>query len=171
MIVRDEEGQILLLCKGADRLANIKKVILKFCFCPFNFIKFCPVFFFFCSIIFDRLAKNGKTYLGPTTRHLTEYGEAGLRTLALAYRRLDEEEYTAWNTEFLKAKTSIGSDRDELLEKGSDMIEKELILVGATAVEDKLQKGVCIIKQKHLNILLSCLCELMFFLFVCFHLS
>ncbi|WZY76744.1 hypothetical protein YC2023_023128 [Brassica napus] len=112
VVVRDEEGQLLLLCKGAD------------------------------SIIFERLAKNGKTYLGPTTKHLTEYGEAGLRTLALAYRKLDEEEYSAWNSEFQKAKTSIGSDRDELLETGADMIEKDLILIGATAVEDKLQKGV-----------------------------
>jgi len=103
----------------------------------------------FYSIIFERLAKNGKTYLGPTTRHLTEYGEAGLRTLALAYRKLDEDEYAAWNSEFLKAKTSIGSDRDELLETGADMIEKELILIGATAVEDKLQKGVCIVAQTH----------------------
>ncbi|KAL0699617.1 hypothetical protein Bca4012_055739 [Brassica carinata] len=112
VVVRDEEGQILLLCKGAD------------------------------SIIFERLAKNGKTYLGPTTKHLNEYGEAGLRTLALSYRKLDEDDYSAWNAEFHKAKTSIGSDRDELLEKISDMIEKDLILVGATAVEDKLQKGV-----------------------------
>ncbi|CAE5957763.1 unnamed protein product [Arabidopsis arenosa] len=112
VVIRDEEGQILLLCKGAD------------------------------SIIFERLAKNGKAYLGPTTKHLNEYGEAGLRTLALSYRKLDEEEYSSWNAEFHKAKTSIGSDRDELLERISDMIEKDLILVGATAVEDKLQKGV-----------------------------
>lgn len=105
----------------------------------------------FCSIIFERLAKNGKTYLGPTTKHLNEYGEAGLRTLALSYRKLDEDEYSAWNAEFHKAKTSIGSDRDELLEKISDMIEKDLILVGATAVEDKLQKGVCIYQTRHLN--------------------
>ncbi|XP_010540082.1 PREDICTED: probable phospholipid-transporting ATPase 4 [Tarenaya hassleriana] len=112
VVVRDEEGQILLLCKGAD------------------------------SIIFERLAKNGRTYLTPTTRHLNEYGEAGLRTLALAYRKLDEDEYSAWNAEFLKAKTSIGSDRDALLERVSDIIERDLILVGATAVEDKLQKGV-----------------------------
>ena len=108
----------------------------------------------FCSIIFERLAKNGKTYLGPTTKHLKEYGEAGLRTLALSYRKLDEDEYSAWNAEFHKAKTSIGSDRDELLEKISDMIEKDLILVGATAVEDKLQKGVCIYQTRHLNSLL-----------------
>uniref|UniRef100_A0A2P2MU91 Phospholipid-transporting ATPase n=1 Tax=Rhizophora mucronata TaxID=61149 RepID=A0A2P2MU91_RHIMU len=112
VIVQDEDGQILLLCKGAD------------------------------SIIFDRLAKNGRMYKEATTRHLNEYGEAGLRTLALAYKKLDQSEYSAWNNEFMKAKTSIGADRDAMLEKLSDVMERELILVGATAVEDKLQKGV-----------------------------
>ncbi|KAK7389640.1 hypothetical protein VNO78_24848 [Psophocarpus tetragonolobus] len=112
VIVRDEEGRLFLMCKGAD------------------------------SIIFDRMSKNGKMYLEATTRHLNEYGEAGLRTLALAYRKLDEQEYTAWNNEFQKAKASVGDDRDSMLERISDMMEKELILVGATAVEDKLQKGV-----------------------------
>lgn len=110
-----------------------------------------------CSIIFERLAKNGKTYLGPTTKHLNEYGEAGLRTLALSYRQLDEDEYSAWNAEFHKAKTTIGSERDELLEKISDMIEKDLILIGATAVEDKLQKGVCIYQTVHLSSISSIL--------------
>ncbi|XP_020219615.1 probable phospholipid-transporting ATPase 4 [Cajanus cajan] len=112
VIVRDEEGSTFLMCKGAD------------------------------SIIFDRMSKNGKMYLEATTRHLNEYGEAGLRTLALAYRQLDEQEYSAWNNEFQKAKSSVGADRDAVLERVSDMMEKELILVGATAVEDKLQKGV-----------------------------
>ncbi|CAN8259431.1 unnamed protein product [Cochlearia groenlandica] len=112
VIVRDEKGQILLLCKGAD------------------------------SIIFDRLSNNGKTYLEATSTHLNGYGEAGLRTLALSYRKLNESEYSVWNSEFHKAKTSVGAERDEMLEKVSDMMEKELILVGATAVEDKLQKGV-----------------------------
>ncbi|KAK6268217.1 hypothetical protein QUC31_012377 [Theobroma cacao] len=112
VIVRDEDGQILLLCKGAD------------------------------SIIFDRLSKNGRMYEEDTTRHLNEYGEAGLRTLALAYRKLEESEYSAWNNEFQKAKTSIGADRETMLEKVADMMERELILIGATAVEDKLQKGV-----------------------------
>lgn len=60
----------------------------------------------------------------------------------------------------MKAKTTIGPDRDELLDEASDLIEKDLILVGATAVEDKLQQGVsfmrcyCIIATtKHLMIL------------------
>lgn len=95
-----------------------------------------------CSIIFDRMSKNGKKYLEPTTKHLNDYGEAGLRTLALAYRKLEEQEYSAWNNEFQKAKASVGAERDSMLERVSDMMEKELILVGATAVEDKLQKGV-----------------------------
>ncbi|XP_061370330.1 probable phospholipid-transporting ATPase 4 [Gastrolobium bilobum] len=112
VIVRDEEGKIFLLCKGAD------------------------------SIIFDRLSKNGKMYLEATTRHLNEYGEAGLRTLALAYRMLDEQEYFAWNNEFQKARAAVGADREAMLERVSEIMERELILVGATAVEDKLQKGV-----------------------------
>lgn len=110
-----------------------------------------------CSIIFDRLSKNGKMYEETTTRHLNEYGEAGLRTLALAYRKLEESQYATWNNEFQKAKTSIGGDREAMLERVSDMMERELILVGATAVEDKLQKGVDIIilfSHNNMNILL-----------------
>ncbi|KAJ6801000.1 putative phospholipid-transporting ATPase 4 [Iris pallida] len=112
VVVRDESGQLFLLCKGAD------------------------------SVILERLAKNGRMFEEETRKHLNEFGEAGLRTLALAYRKLDESEYSAWNVEFLKAKTTIGPDREGQLEAVSDMIEKDLILVGATAVEDKLQKGV-----------------------------
>ncbi|GER53535.1 aminophospholipid ATPase [Striga asiatica] len=112
VIIRDEKGQILLLCKGAD------------------------------SIIFDRLAKNGRMYEEATRKHLNEYGEAGLRTLALAYKKLDEAEYSSWNEEFTSAKTTFGSNREANLERISDKMERELILVGATAVEDKLQKGV-----------------------------
>lgn len=51
-------------------------------------------------------------------------------------------EYAAWKNEFLKAKTTISSERETLLEQVADLIERELVLVGATAVEDKLQKGV-----------------------------
>lgn len=81
-------------------------------------------------------------YLEATTKHLNDYGEAGLRTLALAYRRLEEKEYSDWNNEFQKAKSSVGADREAMLEQVSEVMEKDLILVGATAIEDKLQKGV-----------------------------
>ncbi|KAJ7530962.1 hypothetical protein O6H91_14G026500 [Diphasiastrum complanatum] len=112
VILRNEDGQIFLFCKGAD------------------------------SVIFDRLGKQGRSYETTTRGHLAKYGDAGLRTLALAYRKLDESEYADWNTIFLKAKTTIGADRDAMLDSASELIERDLFFVGATAVEDKLQKGV-----------------------------
>ncbi|KAK1362770.1 Phospholipid-transporting ATPase [Heracleum sosnowskyi] len=112
VIIKDGDGHIFLLCKGAD------------------------------SIISDRLSKSGRIFEEATMKHLKEYGESGLRTLALAYKKLEEAEYSAWNEEFLKAKTSIGGDREMILENLSDVMERDLILIGATAVEDKLQKGV-----------------------------
>ncbi|EPS70075.1 hypothetical protein M569_04671, partial [Genlisea aurea] len=112
VIIQDESGQIILLCKGAD------------------------------SIILDRLSRAGRKYQDATTKHLIDYGEAGLRTLALAYKKLKETEYFAWNEEFTQAKTSFGNDREDNLERLSDEMERDLILVGATALEDKLQKGV-----------------------------
>lgn len=112
VVVQDEDGQIFIFCKGAD------------------------------SVIFERLGKNGREYEEATRSHLSNYGDAGLRTLALAYRKLDEKAYSDWNEIFLRAKTTIGADRDSKLDDASDMIERDLTLVGATAVEDKLQKGV-----------------------------
>lgn len=100
------------------------------------------MYFFFCSVIYERLEKSGKTYWDATKGHLAKYGDAGLRTLALSFRKLDETEYENWNAVFMKAKTTIGPDRDELLDNASELIEKDLMLVGATAVEDKLQAGV-----------------------------
>lgn len=96
----------------------------------------------FYSIIFDRIADDGRSYQEATTSHLSNYAEDGFRTLAFAYRRLESTEYEHWNKMFTEAKTTIGPERDELLEKASEMIEKDLILLGAAAVEDKLQKGV-----------------------------
>lgn len=111
----------------------------------------------FYSIIFSRLGEHGRSYQQETTSHLSSYAEDGLRTLALAYRKLEVGEYQNWNLIITKAKTTIGPEREELLEKASEMIEKDLILLGVAAVEDKLQKGVCI------DISLSfSLCEFMY---------
>ncbi|RWW24962.1 hypothetical protein BHE74_00005483 [Ensete ventricosum] len=55
-------------------------------------------------------------------------------------RVLGESEYSDWNTKFLKAKTTIGPDRETELEQVSDMIERDLILVGATAVSQCIDK-------------------------------
>ncbi|KAF7801509.1 putative phospholipid-transporting ATPase 8 isoform X1 [Senna tora] len=112
VIVRNEENQLLLLCKGAD------------------------------SVMFERLSQDGTQFEAETMDHIKRYSEAGLRTLVVAYRELDEEEYRLWEEEFLKAKTSVDADRDVLVEAAADKMERDLILLGATAVEDRLQKGV-----------------------------
>ncbi|KAJ4848217.1 putative phospholipid-transporting ATPase 9 [Turnera subulata] len=112
VIVRDEEGKLLLFSKGAD------------------------------SVMFERLALNGKEFEEETRDHVNEYADAGLRTLILAYRELDEEEYKVFNQKFSEAKNSVSADRETLIDDVAEKIERDLILLGATAVEDKLQKGV-----------------------------
>ena len=49
----------------------------------------------------------------------------------------------------MKAKTSVSENRDALMDEAADKIERNLILLGATAVEDKLQKGVLNFKYPH----------------------
>lgn len=112
VIVRNEEGKLLLLSKGAD------------------------------SVMFERLGKYGREFEKQTREHINEYADAGLRTLVLAYREIDEEEYEAFNKEYSEAKNLVSADRDEILEEVAENMEKDLILLGATAVEDKLQNGV-----------------------------
>lgn len=92
--------------------------------------------------MFERLTKIGREYETQTKEHVNEYADAGLRTLVLAYRELDEKEYKDFEAEFSEAKNSIRADRDDQIAAVADKIEKDMILLGATAVEDKLQDGV-----------------------------
>ena len=91
--------------------------------------------------MFERLGENGRKYMESTEAHLVDYAAAGLRTLAITYRRIEPSEYELWNSEFMKAKMFVGVERDVKLDEASDLIERDLMLIGATAVEDKLQKG------------------------------
>ncbi|KAL1216326.1 putative phospholipid-transporting ATPase 11 [Cardamine amara subsp. amara] len=112
VIVRDEDGKLLLLSKGAD------------------------------NVMFERLAKNGRKFEEKTREHVNEYADAGLRTLILAYREVDENEYIEFSKNFNEAKNSVTADREILIDEITDKMERDLILLGATAVEDKLQNGV-----------------------------
>jgi phospholipid-translocating ATPase len=91
--------------------------------------------------MFKRLATSGKKFEEQTRRHINEYADPGLRMLVLAYRVLDEKEYREFIEKFNAAKADVSIDRDEKIEKAADSIERDLLLLGATAVEDKLQKG------------------------------
>lgn len=95
------------------------------------------------SVMFELLANNGREFEEQTKYHINEYADSGLRTLILAYRELDDKEYDQFNRELTEAKNLVSADQEEIVEDILQKIEKDLILLGATAVEDKLQDGVC----------------------------
>lgn len=111
-VIVEIENRIMLLCKGAD------------------------------SIIYSRLKPGDQAELRKTTaEHLEMFAREGLRTLCIAKKQLSEEEYYQWNIEYMKAAASI-QDRDEKIEAVSDWIERDLELLGGTAIEDRLQEAV-----------------------------
>ncbi|XP_028319457.1 phospholipid-transporting ATPase ID [Gouania willdenowi] len=93
------------------------------------------------TILYERLESSCAKLMNITTRHLNEYAGDGLRTLVLAYKDLDERYMKEWKQRHHLA--SIAMDgREEQLDELYEEIEKDLVLLGATAVEDKLQDGV-----------------------------
>ncbi|KAL6082724.1 hypothetical protein STEG23_016479, partial [Scotinomys teguina] len=70
-----------------------------------------------------------------------EFAGEGLRTLAIAYRELDDKYFKVWQ-EMLEDANTATADRDERISGLYEEIERDLMLLGATAVEDKLQEGV-----------------------------
>ncbi|XP_028440021.1 probable phospholipid-transporting ATPase IM isoform X2 [Perca flavescens] len=111
VIVRNPQGQIKLYSKGAD------------------------------SIIFERLDPSSEDLMHTTSEHLSEFAGEGLRTLALAYKDLDEDYFDVWTKKLLFASTVIENREDQLAVLYEE-IEQGLKLLGATAIEDKLQEGV-----------------------------
>ncbi|XP_058593764.1 probable phospholipid-transporting ATPase IM isoform X10 [Neofelis nebulosa] len=111
VIVRNPEGQIKLYSKGAD------------------------------TVLFEKLHPSNEDLLTLTTDHLSEFAGEGLRTLAIAYRDLDDKYFKEWHKMLEDANTLI-DERDERVAGLYEEIERDLMLLGATAVEDKLQEGV-----------------------------
>ncbi|KAF6146186.1 hypothetical protein GIB67_005834, partial [Kingdonia uniflora] len=93
------------------------------------------------TVIFEKLANENNHIKDVTREHLEKFGSSGLRTLCLAYRNLSIELYESWNEKFIQAKSSL-REREKKLDEVSDLIENNLILIGCTAIEDKLQEGV-----------------------------
>ncbi|KAF2634031.1 phospholipid-transporting ATPase-like protein [Massarina eburnea CBS 473.64] len=111
-IFRTPEGKVVCYTKGAD------------------------------TVILERLAKDNNPFTEITLNHLEEYAAEGLRTLCLAMREVPEQEWQEWYKIFNKAQTTVSGNRADELDKASELIEHDLTLLGATAIEDKLQDGV-----------------------------
>ncbi|CCF56784.1 hypothetical protein KAFR_0B04880 [Kazachstania africana CBS 2517] len=89
----------------------------------------------------DKLISNEEYIIEKTIQAIDEFSMEGLRTLLYSYKWLDEDEYATWRTRYHDAKTSL-IDRKRRIDEVGEEIEKNMGLLGATAIEDKLQEGV-----------------------------
>uniref|UniRef100_A0A3P9K7Y2 Phospholipid-transporting ATPase n=1 Tax=Oryzias latipes TaxID=8090 RepID=A0A3P9K7Y2_ORYLA len=92
------------------------------------------------SVIYDRLADSSR-YKEITLKHLEQFATEGLRTLCFAVADISESSYQHWQELHHRACTSL-QNRALKLEESYELIEKNLQLLGATAIEDKLQDKV-----------------------------
>ncbi|KAJ6250449.1 putative phospholipid-transporting atpase [Anaeramoeba flamelloides] len=112
IITRDESGRILLICKGADNV-----------------------------LIPRGIQNNDDLNFQKTLDDLNNFANQGLRTLLFGYRYLEESEFSDWLKRYNQAKASL-INREDNIHQVCEEIEKDLILFGATGIEDKLQPDV-----------------------------
>ena len=73
--------------------------------------------------------------------HINEYAENGLRTLVFGYKILTNSEVQNIINDVKTCKKSL-TDSEAMLAKLYDRVESNLILIGCSGVEDRLQDGV-----------------------------
>ncbi|GCB65294.1 hypothetical protein scyTo_0007683, partial [Scyliorhinus torazame] len=92
------------------------------------------------NVVFERLAELSEHRV-QTLNHLEQFATEGLRTLCFAYTDLELNDYKQWSQIYNKASIAL-RHRTTKLEECYELIEKNLLLLGATAIEDRLQNGV-----------------------------
>ena len=112
IIARSPDGTVRLYCKGADT-----KVMKKI------------------------RAGTDADLQARTDADLHTFAKNGLRTLVLASKVIPEAVYVDWDARYQEASRMFEGRDDEMDELGNE-IEKDLELIGVTAIEDKLQNGV-----------------------------
>jgi phospholipid-transporting ATPase len=93
------------------------------------------------TVIYERLAPNGQNFKDITLKHLEDFATEGLRTLCFAVVDIPDDVYEQWRETYHKASTAL-QNRERKVEDAASLIETNLTLLGATAIEDKLQDGV-----------------------------
>lgn len=108
---------------------------------------------YFDDLIDEEMVLDDGAVFERCFQQIDDFASEGLRTLIFGYRYIDEKEYDLWNKVYMDATTSL-VDRQNMIEAAGEMIEQNFELVGATAIEDRLQKGVpeTIDKLKRANI-------------------
>ncbi|KAM3619285.1 uncharacterized protein V6R79_005496 [Siganus canaliculatus] len=92
-------------------------------------------------VILERLQKDCPCQEN-IERALELFSQACLRTLCVAVRSVPEASWEQWSKTLAQSAAMATCDRDALLEKLYDQMERDLQLLGVTAIEDRLQEGV-----------------------------
>ena len=95
--------------------------------------------------IFNSLNNYSKNNLYPKTKdHLDQFAKQGLRTLCYGFKKIPINEYTEWEKEYIETKyeSMIKPESALLLNVIINEMESNLVLLGVSALEDKLQDDV-----------------------------
>ncbi|EGR28497.1 phospholipid-translocating p-type flippase family protein, putative [Ichthyophthirius multifiliis] len=119
-IIIEDNGIIKMYIKGADSIV-IKRLV--------GFEENKPI-----------LDNKQQPFLENAIKKLTEFSSVGLRTLLIGIKIMSRQELDAFLKEYQLLSDS--KDRDTEMAKLADKYEQDFYLLGATAVEDKLQDQV-----------------------------
>ncbi|XP_018306223.1 probable phospholipid-transporting ATPase IF [Mycetomoellerius zeteki] len=77
-----------------------------------------------------------------TNAHVVDFSMRGLRTLVVAYKKMNQSEYENLMHNVEQARQIIGAERETRITRAYNLMESGLTLLGVTAVEDRLQDKV-----------------------------
>jgi phospholipid-transporting ATPase len=90
----------------------------------------------------SRISPNSKKeFLSQAKQYVEFFSTKGYRTLILGMKVLDENEYNQWSKKFNEANLNL-QNKQKALDDVYAEVEKNIYVLGATIVEDKLQDGV-----------------------------
>uniref|UniRef100_A0AAZ3PQB3 Phospholipid-transporting ATPase n=1 Tax=Oncorhynchus tshawytscha TaxID=74940 RepID=A0AAZ3PQB3_ONCTS len=92
------------------------------------------------TVIYERLSPNSR-HKEVTQTALDIFANQTLRTLCLCYKDISKQEFDAWAKKHKDASVAMGN-REAALDQVYEQIENNFMMIGATAIEDKLQDGV-----------------------------
>ena len=115
IIIKDENNQIKLYMKGAD------------------------------TVILRKLDKFSQNYILNTTKqHIDNFAKEGLRTLCYSIKYLDINKFSSWDEKYKSIKFKAINDKNLIPEMENEIskLENDMILLGCSGLEDKLQDSV-----------------------------
>ncbi|WKX89403.1 hypothetical protein Q1695_008787 [Nippostrongylus brasiliensis] len=91
--------------------------------------------------IFERLKAVSAKELKRTAGHLQQFATGGYRTLCFAVRKIDSKTFETWYRKYLDVVNDNAGIRGRMADLAEE-IERDLVLIGVSAIEDRLQKNV-----------------------------